>query len=101
MAAPLRLGENRRLNKEVHFSPRRKDAKAAKEKRPLLWRHLILKKHKSRPKLILPLLSISCSAGADSVWDQSLRDCQRGKYAVGVTDVEQHPFRNLPHHLFR
>jgi hypothetical protein len=26
--APWRLGENRRLNKEAHFSPRRKSAKA-------------------------------------------------------------------------
>ena len=44
MAAPLRLCENR-MNKEAHFSQRRKGAKAAKEKRPLLWRHLILKNH--------------------------------------------------------
>jgi hypothetical protein len=32
----LRLGENRRLNSDAHFSQRRKGAKAAKEKLPLL-----------------------------------------------------------------
>jgi hypothetical protein len=42
--ASLRLGENRRLNKKTNFSPRRKDAKAAKAPL-LLWSHLILKDH--------------------------------------------------------
>src|SRR5215510_5085268 len=46
MAAPLRLCEQWASLFRRRFSPRRKDAKAAKEKRPLLWRHLILKDHK-------------------------------------------------------
>ena len=49
--APLRLGENRRLNKEARFSQRRKGAKAAKEKRPLLWSYLFLNINKSAPLL--------------------------------------------------
>src|SRR5215510_336331 len=47
--APLRLCEQWASLFGRRFSPRRKDAKAAKEKRPLLWRHLILKDHKSVP----------------------------------------------------
>jgi hypothetical protein len=43
MAAPLRLCEKWAFLFRRRFSPRRKGAKVAKEKRPLLWRHLILK----------------------------------------------------------
>jgi hypothetical protein len=39
--ASLRLGENRRLNEEAHFSQRRKGAK---------WRQLFLKDHKPAPQ---------------------------------------------------
>src|SRR5262247_493073 len=55
MAAPLRLREKWASLFRRRFSPRRKDAKAAKEKRPLLWRHLILKDHKSTSKFKAPL----------------------------------------------
>jgi hypothetical protein len=54
-----------------------------------------------RVRTRLTMLCISGSAGADSVRNPSLRDGQRRKDAVGVADVEQHPFRNLPHHLLQ
>jgi hypothetical protein len=49
MEAPLRLCAFASNGFPYSGGGSRQDAKAAKEKRPLLWRHLILKNHKSVP----------------------------------------------------
>ena len=54
MAAPLRLCEQWAYLFRRRFSPRRKDAKAAKEKRPLLWRQLVCPTFNRRQNPILP-----------------------------------------------
>src|SRR5215475_12303876 len=53
MAAPLRLCEQWAFLFRRRFSPRRKDAKVAKEKRQLLWRLLILKNQKFVGQIVL------------------------------------------------
>src|SRR5215510_11451449 len=78
MAAPLRLCEQWAFLFRRRFSPRRKDAKVAKEKRPLLWRLLILKNHKFVGQIVLwNCCNLSCD-------DEPARDYAR-RFGVGAS----------------